>query len=133
MHAKPDLRVVLEWMIAGSGSVIADVIRLNLIQGKEMSDTEIASDVELAIQSYEVATATAATRTRNMIAHHGETEALSRLMLSPDLQAGFKALRDNDELDKTFESIVVRFRGLFAQDAVAAAEWRLENAHNLLT
>ena len=29
MHAKPDLRVVLKWMIAGSGSVIADVITLN--------------------------------------------------------------------------------------------------------
>ena len=28
MHAKPDLRVVLKWMIAGSGSVIADVMSL---------------------------------------------------------------------------------------------------------
>ena len=28
MHAKPDLRVVLEWVIAGSGSVITDVIPL---------------------------------------------------------------------------------------------------------
>ena len=28
MHAKPDLRVVLKWEIAGSGSVIADVIPL---------------------------------------------------------------------------------------------------------
>ena len=28
MHAKPDLRVFLKWMIAGSGSVIADVITL---------------------------------------------------------------------------------------------------------
>ena len=27
MHAKADLRVILEWTIAGSGSVIADVIR----------------------------------------------------------------------------------------------------------
>ena len=27
MHAKPDLRVVLEWKIAASGSVIVDVIR----------------------------------------------------------------------------------------------------------
>ena len=26
MHAKPDLRVFLEWMIARSGSVITDVI-----------------------------------------------------------------------------------------------------------
>ena len=29
MHAKPDLRVVLKWMIADSGSVIADVIMAN--------------------------------------------------------------------------------------------------------
>ena len=28
MHAKPDLRVFLKWKIAGSGSVITDVIRL---------------------------------------------------------------------------------------------------------
>ena len=29
MHAKPDLRVVLKWKIASSGSVIADVIPLS--------------------------------------------------------------------------------------------------------
>ena len=29
MHAKPDLRFVLKWKIAGSGSVIADVRRLH--------------------------------------------------------------------------------------------------------
>ena len=28
MHAKPDLRVFLKWMIAGSGSVITDDITL---------------------------------------------------------------------------------------------------------
>ena len=28
MHTKPDLRVSLKWMIARSGSVITDVIRL---------------------------------------------------------------------------------------------------------
>ena len=33
MHAKPDLRVVLKWMIYRSGSVIATVIRL---RGEEM-------------------------------------------------------------------------------------------------
>ena len=32
MHAKPDLRVVLKWMIAGSGSVIADVIPLTSLR-----------------------------------------------------------------------------------------------------
>ena len=29
MHAKPDMRVFLKWMIAGSGSVITDVMSLN--------------------------------------------------------------------------------------------------------
>ena len=33
MHAKPDLRVFLEWMIAGSGSVIADVITFHARSG----------------------------------------------------------------------------------------------------
>ena len=31
MHAKPDLRVFLEWMIAGSGSVITDVMLSKLM------------------------------------------------------------------------------------------------------
>ena len=31
MHAKPDLRVFLKWMIAGSGSVITDVIWLQIM------------------------------------------------------------------------------------------------------
>ena len=30
MHAKPDLRVVLKWMITRSGSVITDVIPLDV-------------------------------------------------------------------------------------------------------
>ena len=31
MHAKPDLRVFLKWVIAGSGSVITDVIPLEAL------------------------------------------------------------------------------------------------------
>ena len=37
MHAKPDLRVVLEWTIAGSGSVIADVIPPKSIMAKNIT------------------------------------------------------------------------------------------------
>ena len=36
MHAKSDLRVFLEWMITGSGSVITDVIPLNRIAVKNI-------------------------------------------------------------------------------------------------
>ena len=60
-----------------------------------------------------------------MIEQHGEIDALSRLMISADLQQGFKALRDSHQLDKTFESIVVRFQHLFSSDVIEAAKWRL--------
>ena len=32
MHAKPDLRVFLKWMIAGSGSVITAIMLLNHVE-----------------------------------------------------------------------------------------------------
>ena len=38
LHAKPDLRVFLKWMIAGSGSVITDVIT-----PKQMTETSIST------------------------------------------------------------------------------------------
>jgi hypothetical protein len=37
-------------------------------------------------------------------------------MVSPDLQQGFKVLRDREQLDKTFEVVVVRFQHLFGHD-----------------
>jgi hypothetical protein len=67
-----------------------------------------------------------------MIAQHGEIEALSRLMVSPDLQQGFKVLRDRKQLDKTFEAVVVRFQQLFGPDAFEAAQWRLAHPYDLL-
>jgi hypothetical protein len=67
-----------------------------------------------------------------MIAEHGEIEALSRLMVSPDLQQGFKVLRDRKQLDKTFEAVVVRFQHLFGRDTIEAAKWRLANPYELL-
>ena len=36
MHAKPDLRVFLKWMIAGSGSVIVAVMSLGDSLDKEL-------------------------------------------------------------------------------------------------
>jgi hypothetical protein len=97
-----------------------------------MPETAFLEEVENAIALYEKAIGHVATNTRNMIARHGEVEALSRLMVSPDLQQGFKVLRDRKQLDKTSESVVVRFRHLFGPDAIQAAEWRLANPYDLL-
>ena len=55
MHAKPDLRVFLEWMIAGSGSVITDVITLEFMNGiiKKTKDSyEAAKSIVVSVGPY---------------------------------------------------------------------------------
>ena len=97
-----------------------------------MTEQAFRDEVYRAIAIYEQHIEQYAGRTRQMINKHGEIEALSQLMVSADLQIGFKTLRDAGELDKTFESVVVRFRHLFRPDVVEAANWRLDNPFQLL-
>ena len=54
-------------------------------------------------------------------------------LCSADLQQGFKVLRDSDALDMTFETLVVRYRDLFRDSVVEAAEWRLKHPDGLLS
>jgi hypothetical protein len=67
-----------------------------------------------------------------MIERLGHIGALSKLMISADLQQGFKALRDSQRLDETFEAIVVRHPNMFTPEVVQAAQWRLDHPHDLL-
>jgi hypothetical protein len=97
-----------------------------------MADQAFRDEVEKAIVLYEGIGGHYAARTRKMIARLGEIDALSRLMLSADLQVGFQALRDAGQLDRTFESIVGRFPHLFRPDVVQAAQWRLDHPYQLL-
>ena len=88
-------------------------------------------DIEVVIEVYEQEIGVPASRTRQMIERHGAIEALSKLVVSAELQSGFKVLRDRDQLDVTFEAVIVRHAGLFREDVFAAAKWRLQNAHEL--
>jgi hypothetical protein len=97
-----------------------------------MADQAFRDEVEKAIVLYEQINKHYAGRTRDMISKHGEIEALSRLMVSADLQKGFQALRDAGQLENTFESVVVRFQHLFRPDVLEAAQWRLKHPHQLL-
>ncbi|HEY3932675.1 MAG TPA: hypothetical protein VGM58_09945 [Verrucomicrobiae bacterium] len=96
-----------------------------------MTKESLHAEVAKAIILYERTIGHSAVRTRQMIEGDNEIEALSRLMISADLQQGFKALRDAKQLDSTFEAIVIRHSGLFSPDVIKAAKWRLENAHEL--
>jgi len=97
-----------------------------------MSEATFEEEVEHVIQIYERAIGHLATRTRPMIEKYGEAGALSKIVVSPDLQKGFKVLRDSGQLDKTFEALVVRFDHLFEPEVVQAAKWRIKHADELL-
>ena len=93
-----------------------------------MSDDVIRDAVERSIRAYEEELGHETTITRDMVGRHGEVEALSRLMISADLQRGFRALRDANRLDETFEKIVVTHPDIFTKEGVVeSAQWRLDN------
>lgn len=96
-----------------------------------MSEHDLITEVGQAIELYERTAGQPATRTRQMIERYGHVQALSRLMVSADLQQGFRALRDAGQLEKTFEALVVRHSALFSGQVVAAAQWRLDSSHKL--
>lgn len=95
-------------------------------------DPEFILDVENAVSAYEEANHHFATRTREMIRTYGHVETLSRLVVTPDLQQGFEVLRDTNQLDKTFEAVILRHKALFDSEIIQAAKWRLEHPYNLL-
>ncbi|MCM2357046.1 MAG: hypothetical protein NDI77_02775 [Geobacteraceae bacterium] len=97
-----------------------------------MNGAEFVEEVEKVVKIYEREIGHHASRTRPMIDRLGEIEALSRLMISGDLQHGFRVLRDRGLLDKTFEALVVRHRHLFKTEVVQAAQWRLDHPNDLL-
>lgn len=97
-----------------------------------MTTPEFIAEVNEAIDIYEEAIGNFASRTRQMIENYGAVEALAILVQSPDLQSGFRVLRDSGELDSTFEAVIVRHPGLFQDQVVEAAQWRLDNANDLL-
>jgi hypothetical protein len=65
-----------------------------------------------------------------MIDKHGGVGTATRLVQTGDIQAGFKKMARIHRLDLTCEELVVskRFRSLFDQSIVDAAQWRLDQA-----
>jgi hypothetical protein len=96
-----------------------------------MSEASLREDVDRVLKLYEQLIGVPASRTWPMIDSYGYFGALSRLVVSADLQKGFKVLRDSHRLDETFEAVVGRHKDLFTQQVVQAAQWRLDHANEL--
>ena len=90
-----------------------------------MAHKTLERETEEEIVLYEKAIGRPASRTRTMfeshtmIESHGTVDALSRLILSADLQKGFKVLRDTGQLAVTFEALVVRHAEKFGREVAA--------------
>jgi len=89
------------------------------------------NDVENTISIYIKAVGGFAPNTERILNNPDKIGSLSNLMRSGEEQKGFRILRDNGQLDKTFESLVIKYKQLFKNDIVIAAQWRLDNAWNM--
>jgi hypothetical protein len=69
--------------------------------------------------------------TEKILDYPDKIKVLSNLMKSADVQKGFKVLRNSKQLDKTFESLILKYQKIFKNDVVEAAQWRIDNADEL--
>lgn len=85
-------------------------------------------EVENTISIYKKIVGGFAPNTERILNNPDKIGSLSNLMKSADVQKGFKVLRDKGQLDKTFETLVIKYKQLFRNDIVDAAQWRLDKA-----
>lgn len=93
---------------------------------------ELENDVENTILIYERIARISATRTRVMIEKKGYIQALSVLVISGEIQTGFRKLVKAGKINDTFESLIVKYKELFSKDVVDAAHFRLNNYKELM-
>jgi hypothetical protein len=100
--------------------------------GSNMDDNNLynlfINDVENTISIYKKAVGGFAPNAEKILNNTDKISSLSNLMKSGKAQKGFKILRDTGQLDKTFESLIIKYKQLFRDDIVTTAQWRLDNA-----
>jgi len=65
---------------------------------------------------------------QGMRARHGTVGAIEKLVLSGEIQSGFKRLRDLGLLEWSIETAVLKFPGRFSRNAQECAKFRLDQA-----
>lgn len=98
---------------------------------KQDKKTKLLEDIDKTCTIYKETKGISPNRALLMMEQYGKVEAISRLVRSPNLQDGFKFLKDKGKLDKTFEAVVLKHSELFSEEVVKMAKWRLDNADNL--
>ncbi len=63
-----------------------------------------------------------------MRTQRGTVEAISRLLISGEIQSGFRRMIEIGLVDYSLESTALRFPGEFSNPVLEAATWRLAQA-----
>ena len=96
-----------------------------------MTEDEFQQLVEETISIYERFIPGAATATREMIVRRGVIQALLSLVQNANIQRGFRILRDNNMLNRTFEQLIVDNPEFFDTTTIECARFRLEHHGDL--
>mgnify|MGYP003499307761 FL=1 len=97
----------------------------------ERENEDLIYDVENTIKLYEKCNCRIANVTRDMLDRLGYQKALAKLVVSADIQKGFKCLIEHGYINNTFEALIVKYANLFSKSEVDAAKFRLENYKEL--
>ena len=98
------------------------------MQNKEELKNNFNKEVENTIVMYKNAVGGFTPNTDKILYNSDKINSLSNLMKSGEAQKGFKILRNSNKLDKTFEALVIKYKKLFTEKVIIAAQWRLDNA-----
>ena len=96
-----------------------------------MTEDEFNQLVEETISIYERFIPGSAIATREMIARRGVIQALASLVQNANIQRGFRILKDNNLLNRTFEQLIVDNPELFDAATIECANFRLKHHGDL--
>ena len=101
------------------------------VNNMEKENKDFINDVENTIKLYEDCNCRIANVTRDMLERFGYQKSLSKLVISSDVQKGFKCLIEHGYINNTFEALIVKYANLFTKSEVDAAKFRLEKYNDL--
>lgn len=91
---------------------------------------DLDSDIAKVLAVYETLAGSYALKAKNIIDNTDPIHALVNLVVTPDLEYGFKALREEKMVrEASFEKLVIKYAELFPQEAIAIAKMRLDDPY----
>ena len=95
-----------------------------------LTKNDLDSDIAKVLAVYETLAGPYALKAKNIIDTQDPINALVNLVVTPELENGFKILREQQVLrEASFEKLVIKYAVLFPEEAIAIAKMRLDDPY----